>query len=68
MQTVVETPTFTRQTRKLFTEDERHELIDLLATNPLAGDVMPGTAACASCVFELPEAASGAVAELSTTS
>ena len=43
MQTVVETPTFTRQTRKLFTEDERHELIDLLATNPLAGDVMPGT-------------------------
>ena len=28
MQTVVETPTFTRQTRKLFTEDERHELIE----------------------------------------
>ncbi|MCY3817856.1 MAG: type II toxin-antitoxin system RelE/ParE family toxin [Gammaproteobacteria bacterium] len=43
MQTVAETPTFTRQASKLFTEDEKRELIDLLATNPIAGDVMPGT-------------------------
>ena len=43
MQTVAETPTFTRQASKLFTEDERRELIDFLAANPTAGDVMPGT-------------------------
>ena len=43
MQTVAETPTFTRQADSLFTEDERRELIDLLAGNPLVGDVIPGT-------------------------
>ena len=43
MQTVAETPTFTRQASKLFTEDEKGELIDFLAANPLAGDVIPGT-------------------------
>ena len=43
MQTVAETPTFTRQASKLFTEDEKRELIDFLAANPLAGDVIPGT-------------------------
>jgi len=43
MQTVAETPTFTRQADKLFSEDERRELIDYLADNPLAGDEIPGT-------------------------
>ena len=43
MQTVAETPTFTRQASKLFTGDEKQELIDFLAANPLAGDVIPGT-------------------------
>ena len=43
MQTVDETPTFTRQADKLFSEDERRELIDYLADNPMAGDQMPGT-------------------------
>ena len=43
MQTVIETPTFTRQADKIFSEDERRELIDLLAENPLAGDEIPGT-------------------------
>ncbi|MCY3810278.1 MAG: addiction module toxin RelE [Gammaproteobacteria bacterium] len=43
MRTVAETPTLTRQADSLFTEDERRELIDLLAGNPLAGDVIPGT-------------------------
>ena len=43
MQTVAETPTFTRQADKLFSEEERHELIDYLAENPLAGDRIPGT-------------------------
>ena len=43
MQTVAETPTFTRQADKLFTEEERRDLIDHLAENPLAGEEMPGT-------------------------
>ncbi|KAB2730808.1 type II toxin-antitoxin system RelE/ParE family toxin [Brucella anthropi] len=43
MQTVAETPIFTRQTEKLFGEDEKNELIDFLAENPLAGDEIPGT-------------------------
>jgi len=36
MQTVAETPTFIRQADKLFSEDERRELIDYLAEHPLA--------------------------------
>ena len=43
MQSVAETPIFTRQTEKLFTEDEKRELIEFLAENPLAGDEIPGT-------------------------
>ena len=43
MRTVVETPTFSRQADKLFREDEKRELIDLLAASPLAGDEIPGT-------------------------
>lgn len=43
MQTVAETPIFTRQTEKLFSDDEKRELIDFLAENPLAGDEIPGT-------------------------
>lgn len=43
MQSVAETPIFTRQTEKLFTEDEKRELIDFLAENPLVGDEIPGT-------------------------
>ena len=35
MQTVVETPTFMRQADKLFSEDERRELIDFLAKTDL---------------------------------
>ena len=43
MQTVAETPTFTRQADKLLSEDDRRELIDHLAGNPLAGDEIRGT-------------------------
>ena len=43
MQTVAETPTFTRQADKLFSEEERKELIDYLADHPAAGDEIPGT-------------------------
>ncbi len=43
MHTVAETPTFARQAERLFSEDERHERIDDLAENPLAGHEIPGT-------------------------
>jgi len=43
MQTVAETPTFSRQADKLFNDDERRDLIDFLAEHPLAGDEIPGT-------------------------
>ena len=43
MQTVAETPTFSRRADKLFSEDEKRELIDFLAEHPLAGDEIPGT-------------------------
>jgi len=42
MRTVVETPTFQRQAGKLWSEEERLEFIDWIASNPLAGDVIPG--------------------------
>ena len=41
MKTVAETPTFSRQAQKLFSEDEKHELVSFLAENPLIGDVIP---------------------------
>ena len=43
MQTVAETPIFSRQAAKIFDEDQKRELIDFLATNPEAGDEIPGT-------------------------
>ena len=43
MQTVAEALIFSRQTEKLFSEDEKRELIDFLSENPLAGDEIPGT-------------------------
>lgn len=41
--TVVETPEFISQTHKLMSDDARQELIDYLARNPAAGDVIQGT-------------------------
>lgn len=38
LQEVAENSTFTRQATKLFSEDEKRELINFLARNPLAGD------------------------------
>jgi hypothetical protein len=42
MRTVVETPTFQKQAEKLWAQDERLAFIDWIATNPLAGVVVPG--------------------------
>jgi hypothetical protein len=41
--TVVETPGFLSATRKLLTEEERAVLVDYLAHNPTAGELVPGT-------------------------
>ena len=43
MQTVAETPTFTRQSDRIFSEDEKRALIDFLARNPRAGAEIRGT-------------------------
>lgn len=40
---VVETPEFLSATRKLMSDDERTLLVDYLAHNPTAGDLVPGT-------------------------
>jgi hypothetical protein len=36
-------PTFTRQAEKLFSEEEKLELISFLAEQPLAGELIPDT-------------------------
>jgi mRNA-degrading endonuclease RelE of RelBE toxin-antitoxin system len=43
MQTVAETPTFTRQADDLFDDGEKQSLITFLSQNPLAGDLISGT-------------------------
>ena len=42
MRTIVETPTFQKQAERIWSEDERLAFIDWIASNPLAGDVIPG--------------------------
>lgn len=41
--TVAETQSFARSAAKIWSEDDRAELVDHLAHNPEAGTVMPGT-------------------------
>jgi len=41
--TVVETPEFLSATRKLMADEERMLLIEYLAHNPTAGELIPGT-------------------------
>ena len=43
LNSVVELPEFVRTAEKLLTEDERVELIDYLAANPMAGVLVRGT-------------------------
>lgn len=43
MQTVVETPTYLKAAAALFTETERTNLVAAIASDPEAGDLMPGT-------------------------
>lgn len=41
--TVVETQAFARSAERIWSEEERAELVDFVAHNPEAGDVIPGT-------------------------
>lgn len=43
MQTVVETPTYFAVANKLFSEEERADIVALLAADPECGDVIRGT-------------------------
>lgn len=43
MQTVIETPQFIKQADKVMSGDDRKELIDFVAHNPLSGDEIKGT-------------------------
>ncbi|MGA2042949.1 MAG: type II toxin-antitoxin system RelE/ParE family toxin [Roseiarcus sp.] len=40
---VVETPEFLAATQRIMDEEERGALVDYIARNPLAGDLIPGT-------------------------
>jgi hypothetical protein len=44
LHTVVETPRFVADAKRLMSDGERHELIAMLAANPKAGDLIVGTA------------------------
>ena len=43
MQTVVETPPYLADGERLFTEDERATIVELIAANPRCGVVISGT-------------------------
>src|SRR5246500_3188282 len=43
VQTVVETPTYLAVANKLFSEEEREDIVALLADDPECGDVIRGT-------------------------
>ncbi|HET9088102.1 MAG TPA: type II toxin-antitoxin system RelE/ParE family toxin [Acidobacteriaceae bacterium] len=43
MQTVVETPTHLKAASALFTDAERADIVAAIASDPEAGDLMPGT-------------------------
>ncbi len=43
MLTIAEVPEYIRRAEKLLTETERREILDYLAANPRAGDIMEGT-------------------------
>lgn len=42
MRTVVETPRYLVDAERLFTAEEREAIIDMVATDPRCGDVIPG--------------------------
>ena len=57
---VVETPEFLSATRRLMSDEERMLLVDYLAYNPTAGDLIPGTGGVRSCGGDWKAGASAA--------
>ena len=43
MQTVVETPAYLKASSSIFSETERSDIVAAIASDPEAGDLMPGT-------------------------
>lgn len=46
MFTIIETPTFEADARKIWTEEERNAFFAWLAANPEIGDPIPGSGGC----------------------
>lgn len=46
MLTVVGTPTFTADAKRIWTEEERGAFCSWLAANPEVGDIIPGSGGC----------------------
>jgi hypothetical protein len=46
MFTIIETPTFEADARKIWTEAERNSFFAWLAANPEIGDPIPGSGGC----------------------
>jgi len=46
MYTIIETPTFQEDARKLWSEEERGAFCAWIAANPTIGDVIPGSGGC----------------------
>jgi len=46
MYTIIETPIFEEDARKLWSEEERGTFCAWMATNPEVGDVIPGSGGC----------------------
>ncbi len=46
MYTIIETPIFSADAKRIWSEDERGEFCAWLAQNPLAGDVIPCSGGC----------------------
>ena len=60
MYTVVETALFTADAKAIWQEDERGAFCAWLATNPDAGDVIPGSGGAARCAGRVRAWASAA--------
>jgi hypothetical protein len=54
MHAVVETPEYLDRARRLFDESERVAIVDALARDPKAGDLMPGTGGARKLRWALP--------------
>ena len=54
LHTVVETPEFRRRIARLLGDDERQALIDHMAANPDAGELMPGSGGARKLRWRLP--------------